>query len=272
MIKFTNIAVSFELLILLGGCETIDRSQRNLAYKDKDLAQGASAETDVISGYKRGFAGITSVEIDTIWDLPSTADVSEIRNRYLPCLQFIEEDVPNLDRLEDVAGRCHLFSNKLISIAEKAMADQRREDVNALILSMSARILEAMRKVRNASTRTSWTADTPWLSVLYNDNCLHILDIMNLVAYDDDYDSHETVEYELTNIVTRLNEVVDPNIYINTVGGIKYDNKHLVIKFHEKLEKVGSYNIRHSAPVQKFLDEIKQEVLELKEEKKIKMF
>ena len=208
-----------------------------------------------------------SVEMQTIWNLPINTEISEIREKLEPCLRFVEEDVSNLDRLGDVAGRCHLFSNKLESIAKKAMEDQRREDVNALILSMSARILEATRKVRDASTKTSWTADVPWLTVLYNDNCLHILNIMNLVAYDDNYDSHETVEYELTNIVTLLNEATDPDIYINTVREIEFYNKHLVIKFYEKLEKVGSYNIRHSGPVQKFLDEIKQVVLKLKKRK-----
>ena len=213
-----------------------------------------------------------SVEMQTIWNLPTNTEFSEIKEKLEQCLKFVEEDVSNLDRLGDVAGRCHLFSNKLISVSEEVMKDRRNEEANALILNMSARTLEAMRKVRNASTRTSWTADTPWLSVLYNDNTIRILDIINLVAYDDDYDSHATIEYELTNIVTRLNEAVDPNIYINTVREIEFYNKHLVIKFYEKLEKVGSYNIRHSGPVQKFLDEIKQVVLKLKKEKKRKMF
>ncbi|MBO6055969.1 MAG: hypothetical protein J6P84_03235 [Alphaproteobacteria bacterium] len=221
---------------------------RDLAYKDNAKDQ--------------------SVEMQTIWNLPINAEISEIREKLEPCLRFVEEDVSNLDRLDDVAGRCHLFSNKLISIAEKAMTDQRREDVNALILSMSARILEATRKVRNASIKTSWTADVPWLTVLYNDNRLHILNIMNLIAYDDDYDSHEAVEYELTNIVTRLNEVVDPDIYINTVKEIEYDNKHLVIKFHEKLQKVGVYGVKHSGPVRKFLNEIERQVIELKKKKR----
>ncbi len=221
---------------------------RDLAYKDNAKDQ--------------------SVEMQTIWNLPINTEISEIREKLEPCLRFVEEDVSNLDRLGDVAGRCHLFSNKLISIAEKAMADQRREDVNALILSMSARILEATRKVRDASTKTSWTADVPWLTVLYNDNCLHILNIMNLVAYDDNYDSHETVEYELTNIVTLLNEATDPDIYINTVREIEYDNKHLVIKFHEKLQKVGSYDIKHSRSVQKFLNEIDRQIIELKKKRR----
>ncbi len=251
MVKFTNIAVSFGLLMLQGGCKMSNSSQlqqpqllRDLAYKDNEEDQ--------------------SVEMQTIWNLPINTEISEIKEKLEPCLGFVEEDVSNLDRLGDVAGRCHLFSNKLKSIAEKAMADQRQENVNALILSMSARILEATRRVRNASTKTSWTADVPWLTVLYNDNTIRILDIINLVTYDNDYDSHATVEYELTNIVTRLNESVDPNIYVNIVKGIESHNPKLIEKFYEKLQKVGSYNIEHSEPVQKFLNEIKQQVLKLK--------
>lgn len=251
MRKFTNVAVILGLLMLPGGCETVNPSQSQQSLPPRDLTYNDNAEDQ-------------SVEMQTIWNLFGNTKSSEIKEKLEPCLRFIEEDVPNLNRLNDVAGRCHLFSNKLKSIANEAMADQRRENVNALILSMSARILEATRKVRNASTRTSWTADVPWLTALYNDNYLHILNIMNLVAYDDDYNSYETVEYELTNIVTRFNEAVDPNIYQHIAGEIERDNKHLIMKFHEKLWKVGSYDVKHIASVQKFLNEIKQRVPELR--------
>jgi hypothetical protein len=86
---------------------------------------------------------------------------------------------------------------------------------------------------------------------------------MNLVAYDDEYDSLETVEFELDNIGNIVNRSISPDVLFAPGCTEKIDN--LIRKFHEKLQKVGSYNVKHSEPVQKFLDHIHKYVSKPKE-------
>lgn len=98
--------------------------------------------------------------------------------------------------------------------------------------------------------------DAMWFGVATNNIVLHVLDIMNLVTFDEKYDIPETIEYELIDIASRLNEEVYPNVYIDVMGQIEFNCPKLVTKFYEKLQKVGIYSIEHSDPVQAFLDHI----------------
>lgn len=98
--------------------------------------------------------------------------------------------------------------------------------------------------------------DAMWFDVETNDTILHILDIMNLVTFDEKYDIPETIEYELTDIASRLNEEVYPDIYIDVMGQIEFNCPKLVAQFYEKLQKIGIYSMKHRDPVQTFLDHI----------------
>lgn len=169
-------------------------------------------------------------------------------------LETLKIDKLKKEQLFDTATRCHMLSNCLSSIARKLLKDKQPDRRKFYILELSARIMRVMRRVRNFIPEAS----TPWLSVLYNDIYLNILVKINDIVYDDECNTSESVSYDINDILFRLNEAVDPNIYTNTLEEIEYDNKELVKKLYAKLERLGYYNAKHAQTEQKFLTHIKE--------------
>ncbi len=228
---------------------------------------------------------------DILWlqihELFGINEISEdvIVKEWLPCLRMIERCTP-----QEASEWCHFFSNSLSHLGRKIMTDKRDPKLNAMVLEISSRLMEVTRKARNTllkknqeknelATRQT-QANTMWLSVSANDYNLRIWNIMNMVAYDDEYDSIEAIEYELDNIGNLVNKSTGPReLYTGESktsgqGSVYFDSAledcedKLVEKFHEKLEKVEGYKIKHSEPVQKFLDEVQKRVQEINKNSK----
>ena len=204
-----------------------------------------------------------------IYELFGVNEISEdvILKKWIPCFRLLERDTP-----EEAGNWCHWFSNSLAYLAKSVMVDGRNPNINSLILDMSTRLVEITRKARNAQLKAKpekdaeaaneTIANTMWLSVTNNDRNIRIWNIMNLVVYDDEYDSLKTVEFELDNIGNIVNRSLGPNVYFD--AGCNEKVSKLIENFYAKLQKVGSYNIKHSEPVRKFLEHIEKYVMDLR--------
>lgn len=181
---------------------------------------------------------------------------------FIKTLESLQIEKLSKEQLGDNAGRCHILSNILIRISGKILKDKQSDNIKLCILELSARLMRVARRIRNLKVKffDDIRVSTPWLSVLGNDNYLNILVKINEVVYDDECDTSESVDYDITDIVFRLNESVDWNIYTNTLEEIEYDNEELIKKFYKKLEKLGFYKTKNIAAKEKFLSHIKNAV------------
>lgn len=204
-----------------------------------------------------------------IYELFEVNEISEdvVLKKWIPCFRLLERDTP-----EQAGNWCHWFSNSLAYLAKSVMVDGRNPNINSLILDMSTKLVEITRKARNAQLKAlpeqdaeasnETIANTMWLNVTGNDHNIRIWNIMNLVAYDDEYNSLETIEFELDNIGNIVNRSIGPNVYFN--AGCNDKVSKLIENFYAKLQKVGNYNIKHSEPVRKFLEHVEKYVQNLK--------
>lgn len=159
----------------------------------------------------------------------------------------------------DNAVRCHILSNFVVSVSRKILKEKQNDNIKLQILEMSARIVRIARKLRNFTVKfNELSAGTSWLSVASNDIYLNVLVKINDIVYDDKCDTTATVDYDITDIMFRLNESVDRNVYTNILEEIEYDNKELIQKLHKKLSKLGCYEKKNTTTRQKFLKHIKE--------------
>lgn len=208
-----------------------------------------------------------------IWALSSESEeLSEniLRTRYLPCLKSMENmflsSSSNEEKLLNLAGSCHIFSNALINFAKKSIKQKQYVKNKVLILQISNRIAKLIQSIYEAMPDKTDTPEisTPWLSVTYNDNYLNILDIIYSITFDKSCDSVQNIQKMLDKIVARLDENADPNIYANIVEEIEFDNTELIKAFFEKLSKACCYKTEitqtFSPKIQKFINHIKEYV------------
>jgi outer membrane lipoprotein-sorting protein len=232
------------LLLVISGCT----EQNNRAISNNSTA---SIKTDD--------------EIDALFAIESPSG-NLLKTRCISCIEAIEKislnNVIDEDKLSEIAKKCHLFSNLLVNISKKMLAEKQSEFGKSLLLQLSYRIVSFTKKVRNIISKSNkLNADTLWLSVSYNDKYLNILDRINTITFLEDDNVSNIMEYELFDIATMLNEAIDWNIYQNTVSEIEYDNPKLIAKFYEQLQKHGIFNrdkILDNSAVRKFLKHIEE--------------
>lgn len=183
-------------------------------------------------------------------------------DKLLPLVKVLEllpiEGLSN-EKMGDNAVRCHILSNFVVSVSRKILKEKQNDNIKLQILEMSARIVRIARKLRNFTVKfNELSASTSWLSVASNDIYLNVLVKINDIVYDDKCDTTATVDYDITDIMFRLNESVDRNVYTNILEEIEYDNKELIQKLHKKLSKLGCYEKKNITTQQKFLKHIKE--------------
>lgn len=210
--------------------------------------------------------------IDVLFELKKVSE-EDLKNLWLPRLEAIEKiQLRNISDAEllEVSGNSFLFSNSLNYAAKKLLNEKQSESTKTLLLQLSARITNFTRKLRNLMMKSGKVekdevnsdvpyaryADTTWLTIYYNDNTLNILNLVNSIIFDDDCDNAEVIKYYLSEIVMRLNEAADNNVYQNTVGEIEFNNPELIKKLHEKLQKSG-YEKFSDTTTKKFLERIR---------------
>jgi hypothetical protein len=205
-------------------------------------------------------------EIDALFALELPSE-NLLKTRCIPCIEAIEKiplsNVTDEDKLSEIARICALFSNLLVNISKKMLAEKQSEFAKFLLLQLSIRIVSFTKRVRNIILKSNkMNADTLWLSVSYNDKYLNILDKINAITFLEDSNASNIMEYELVDIVTMLNETVDCNVYQNTVSEIELDNPKLIAKFYKQLQKHGIFSstnkILSNLAVRKFLEHIEQ--------------
>ena len=188
-----------------------------------------------------------------IRDLFRTDEISDemIAEEWYPLMKFLEDSEPG-----KVAYLCYEFSKSLNRLAQEVMAKGRNPKINSLILEISSRLMKIKDKDFNEENHNFC-----WLNAGLYDINIRFWDIMNKIAYDDKCNSLEAVETELEKISpsnwTKIEGCGDDCIISHGCELPKEINQ-LVEKFHEKLEKVGGYKIKHSELVQKFLDKVQK--------------
>jgi hypothetical protein len=185
------------------------------------------------------------------------------------CISYVDaiekislSNVTDEDKLSEIARICALFSNLLVNISKKMLAEKQSESAKSLLLQLSLRIVSFTKRIRNIISKSNeLNADTLWLSVSYNDKYLNILDRINTITFLEDGNASNIIEYELFDIVAMLNESIDYNTYQNTVSEMEFDNPKLIAKFYEQLQKHGifaSAKILSNTAVRKFLKHIEE--------------
>lgn len=186
----------------------------------------------------------------------SLADLENLWLLYLKAIEKIPLQSTTFEELSDISGLCFFYGNSVGFAAKKLLSERQEDSTKELLLFISARIVNFTRKLRDIiTTRTGKThADTVWLTVWYNDIRLNILNSINSIVFDDSNNADVT-KYYLLEILMRLNESVDSNIYGNIVEEIAYDNPELFKKFSEKLQCLDEKS--SDAAAKKFLEKIK---------------
>lgn len=204
-----------------------------------------------------------SDELETkIYQLFKINEISEdvIVRKWMPCLKILE----SFDS-EKVVYLGSLFSRSLVNLAGKTMVGSHDQRINSLILEMSARLMKIKEKDSNEENHMFL-----WLNAGIYDANIHLWNVMNKIAYDDECNSLELVEAELSKISSNDWDNLKMSGYDDdSYGGLsgcalpKKINQ-LIEKFHKKLEKVGSYKIKRSEPARKFFESIKKRAEGLK--------
>jgi len=197
-----------------------------------------------------------------IRDLFRTDEISDkiIAEEWYPLIKFLEDSEPG-----KVAYVCYEFSKRLNQFAQEVMAEGRNPKINSLILEISTRLMKIKDKNLNEENH-----DFCWLNAGLYDINIRFWDIMNKIAYDDTCNSLEAVKTELEKISssnwTNIDGCDDDRIISH---GCEFPEEinQLVEKFHEKLEKVGGYKIKHSELAQSFLERVKKKVQEINSKK-----
>jgi hypothetical protein len=213
-------------------------------------------------------------EINALFDVESPSE-KFLKSRCIPCIEAIEKislnNVTDDNKLSRIARTCALFSNLLVSISKKMLAEKQGKFTKSLLLQLSARIVSFTKKVRDIISKLNeLNADTLWLSVSYNDKYLNILDRINIITFLEEGNA-SIIGHELLDIATMLNESADRNIYQNTVSEVEFDNPKLIAKFYEQLPKYGIFNsskISGNPAVKKFLEHIGQFVRKISSAKR----
>lgn len=195
-----------------------------------------------------------------------------LKNKYLPCLASMKNTFPSSSsdekKLYNLAGECHIFSNALTNFTRRSIKQKQYAKVRTLVLQISGEVARLVQKVYDImpDENVPVAISTPWLSVTYNDNYLNILDIINSITFDNTYNSIKNIQPMLDKIVARLDEETDPNIYVNIVEEIEFNNTELIKMFFYKLSQVGCYETRtiktFSSATQKFINHVKTYVVE----------
>jgi hypothetical protein len=196
-----------------------------------------------------------------IRDLFRTDEISDemIVKEWYPLMKFLEDSDPG-----KVAYVCYEFSKSLNQFAQEIMAKGRNPKINSLISEISTRLMKIKDKDFNEKKH-----DFCWLNAGLYDINIRFWDIMNKIAYDDKCNSLEAVETELKKI--SLNDWINSKVEgcdeddCGSLSGCELPKKinPLIEKFHEKLEKVGGYKIKHSELAQSFLERIKKRAQEI---------
>jgi len=197
-----------------------------------------------------------------IRDLFRTDEISDdmIVKEWHPIMKILEDSEPG-----KVAYLCYEFSKSLDKLAQEVMANGRNLKINSLILEMSARLMKIKEKDSNEENHMFL-----WLNAGLYDANIHLWNVMNKIAYDDECNSLELVEAELSKISSNDWDNLKMSGYDeDSCGGLsgcalpKKINQ-LIEKFHKKLEKVGSYKIKRSEPARNFFESIKKRAEGLK--------
>lgn len=199
-----------------------------------------------------------------IRDLFRTTDISDdtIVKELNPIMKFLEDSEP-----EKVAYVCYEFSKELNRFAQEVMAEGRNPRINSLILEISTRLMKIKAKDSNEENHNFL-----WLNAGVYDINIRFWDVMNKIVYDDKCDSLEAVEKELSKISQSYwdNSQVKEHYRDNngSLSGCELPEEinPLIIKFHEKLEKVGSYKVKRGADEQDFFKRVKKRAQKIKDQ------
>ncbi len=279
MKSFVNIIASLVLLLFLGACDSKQDSKQTSAsasvgYSQINRLSGVTVfSEDIIR--KKWMPCLQMLENDSWAEASKWCQLFSNSLIYLAKGVMVQKRDPSLNSLilemservmmvtkrarnaklrrEPESDRNPIFKKDETEDSIKKEQEEKKSDPDEAKKSDDP---EEKYEIREDMESIQKKCNAMWFAVLTNDNILRVLDIMNLVTFDEKYDIPEVVEYELTNIAVILNDEVYPDIYADVMGQIEFYCPKLVAQFYEKLKKLEIYDIEHSDPIQKFLDHI----------------
>jgi hypothetical protein len=192
-----------------------------------------------------------------IQDLFRTTEVSDemISKEWYPIIKILEDSEPG-----KVAYLCTEFSKSLKQFAQKIMAKGKNPKINSLILEISSRLMKIKDKDLSKKNHNLW-----WFNAELHCFEIRFWEVMNKIAYDDKCNSLKAVETELSQVPSN-EEFNGSDLPLETY--LPSELNPLIKRFHEKLKKVGGYEIKHNESVRKFLDKVQKRVKKLKDSRR----